>query len=250
MIPARFSPPHTLAGRAGTVVERVLEHTRDRTVIFRGYEKDAVGGPDPAFHPHHRRGRVLVVVLVIQRQVADLYLAEGKFRRRKLHDGIGKFPVERILPEASDDNGNLVLAHTFIFGGVRYLYFPAPKKRHPPIRHRPAFERNFPLRCHPIPACAGSAPGRPTVVSPGIWAENTTKEIPNCRMLSEIACFPVARPPFPGKTNPPPRRVKTIFLSGRSFFRDVYDKDGSNVHRAVNIDITTMHLDIILGNRK
>ena len=83
MIPARFSRPRTLAGRAGAAIERVLEQPRDRTVVFRGNEEETVRGPDLAFHPYDHQ-RVLVVVLVIQRKVADLHLAEGKFRRRKL----------------------------------------------------------------------------------------------------------------------------------------------------------------------
>jgi hypothetical protein len=39
-------------------------------------------------------------------------------------------------------------------------------------------------------------------------AKKTMKYIMNCRMLSIIACFLIARPHFPGRINPGPGRIK------------------------------------------
>ena len=68
--------PGTLAIRARGVINRVLEHTGDRTVVFSGDEQQALSRRDFGLQPLDGLGWVRVVVLVVQRQVADLHLLE------------------------------------------------------------------------------------------------------------------------------------------------------------------------------
>ena len=66
--------PGALAIRARGVIDRVLEHTGDRTIVFSGDEQQALRRRDFSFQPLDGLGWVRVVVLVVQRQVADLQL--------------------------------------------------------------------------------------------------------------------------------------------------------------------------------
>jgi len=71
-------------GAIGTrgIVDRVFEHAGNRAIIFRRHEQNALGRDDLAFQPLHRCGLVRVVVLIVERKIADLRLVEGKLRRR------------------------------------------------------------------------------------------------------------------------------------------------------------------------
>ena len=93
------------------MVDRVLEHPGDRTVVFGGDEQQAMGSGDFALQPLDGLGRARIVVLVVERQVADLYQLEREVRRRQFFDGVGQLAVERIFAKAADDNGDLVLTH-------------------------------------------------------------------------------------------------------------------------------------------
>ena len=66
-------------------------------VVFGGDEQKALGSGDFALQPLDGLGRVRIVVLVVDRQVADLYLFERELRRRHLYDGVSQFAVERIF---------------------------------------------------------------------------------------------------------------------------------------------------------
>jgi hypothetical protein len=56
-------------------------------------------------------GWCVVVVLIVERQVADLRMPEGELRRRELDNSVGELAVEGITAEAADDHGNLILGH-------------------------------------------------------------------------------------------------------------------------------------------
>src|SRR5690606_31311547 len=89
----------------------VLQHARDRTVVFGRDEHDTVGRRDLALQALYRVGLVAVVVLVVQREVIDPRVLEGEFGRREPDDRVSQLSVERVLAQAADDYGDLVLAH-------------------------------------------------------------------------------------------------------------------------------------------
>jgi hypothetical protein len=44
--PRRFAGPGTLAAGAGGMIKRIFQHTGKRTVVFRGYKKQALRRAD------------------------------------------------------------------------------------------------------------------------------------------------------------------------------------------------------------
>ena len=74
-------------------------------------EQEALGGPDLALQPLDGLRLVGVVILVVERQVADLHLPERELRWCQSRDGVRELAVERVAAKAADHDGNLVLAH-------------------------------------------------------------------------------------------------------------------------------------------
>jgi len=93
------------------VVDRVLEHPWERTVVFGSDEQQALCGRDFGLQAADRIGGTAIVVLVVERQIADLYLGKQEVGWRQPADGGRQAAVVRIAPQAADDNGDLVLAH-------------------------------------------------------------------------------------------------------------------------------------------
>ncbi len=108
----RLAAPRALPVGPRGVIEGVLQHAGDRAVVFRRDEDDAGGGADGRLDAGHRRRLRAVVVLVVERQVADLDALQGDVGRRQLGERSGEGLVVRLLAEASDDDGNLQLAHS------------------------------------------------------------------------------------------------------------------------------------------
>jgi hypothetical protein len=107
----RLARPDVLASGARGVVDSVLEHAGDRAVVLRRDEHEALGARDIALQSLYGLCLVLIVVLVVQRKVADTHLDEGKLLRRQLHDGVSQPAVEGILAKASYDNCDPEPAH-------------------------------------------------------------------------------------------------------------------------------------------
>jgi hypothetical protein len=59
---------------------------------------------------------VSIVVLIVERQIADLGLFESKLRRSQSHHCASQFAVKRITAKAADHYRNAILAH------VRFPY--------------------------------------------------------------------------------------------------------------------------------
>ena len=63
------------------------------------------------FQPLYRRGRIRVIVLVIERQIANFYLLKRKIFWCHLRDCTCQLAIERIAAKAADDDGYLNLVH-------------------------------------------------------------------------------------------------------------------------------------------
>jgi hypothetical protein len=66
------------------MIDRVLENAGNGAVVFRCYEDDASGRRDFRLKPFDLRCRIVVVVLIVERQITDLQLAEREVGRRQL----------------------------------------------------------------------------------------------------------------------------------------------------------------------
>src|ERR1035437_5835383 len=109
------------------MVDRVLEHPGNGTVVFGSDEQKTPGRSTFALQPLDRLGLVRVVVLVVKRQVADLHLLERKLRRRQFHDGIRQLTVIGIPAKTADHNGDWVLTHGDLQNKLRRRFAQAPR---------------------------------------------------------------------------------------------------------------------------
>ena len=69
-----------------------------------GHEHHGIHRAQLALEPLHFRRLRLVVVLVVQRQIADAQFLEIEVRRRELDECVCKFSIDGFLAEASDDD--------------------------------------------------------------------------------------------------------------------------------------------------
>ncbi len=109
-----FAGPCTLTVRPRRVVERVLEHTRDRSIVFGRNEQDTVRFGDLFLQAFDGLRLVRVIVLVVQRQVTDLCLLEQKLCRRESGHRACQLAIKGITAKASDDYGDPVLTHVIL----------------------------------------------------------------------------------------------------------------------------------------
>ena len=65
--------------------------------------------------PLDRCRRIVVVVLVVERQIADFQLNKREFCRRQARQRGGKLAIDGFLSQATDDDGDLILAHAHHF---------------------------------------------------------------------------------------------------------------------------------------
>src|SRR5687767_5409158 len=100
------------------MVQRVLEHTGYRAVVFGGDENHGVHSAQLAFQPLYLGSLGLVVVLVVQRQVADAQLLEGEIGGSEPDQGIGQFAIDGFLAKAADDITDL-LGHSSLLSCQR-----------------------------------------------------------------------------------------------------------------------------------
>src|SRR5687768_2280967 len=103
----RLARPGTLPIGPRGMIEGVLEHAGKRAIVFGSHEHHRVDRAKVALESLNLGRLRPIVVLVVQRKVADAQLLEGEVRRREFDQRDREFSIERILPEASDDVTNL-----------------------------------------------------------------------------------------------------------------------------------------------
>lgn len=74
--------------------------------MLRGDDNNGIGRPYPLAKLRPCRWRILLAILIINRQMSDLDEAELQRNGRKFGKRMSHFPVERIPPKAADDNGD------------------------------------------------------------------------------------------------------------------------------------------------
>ena len=89
-----FAFPGILAIRAGRVVDGILQNAGDGPVVFRRDEQQPPRRRDFLLDALDGLSLICVVVLIVQRQVADLELFERNLRRRQFSYRIGELAVE------------------------------------------------------------------------------------------------------------------------------------------------------------
>src|SRR5689334_3702168 len=95
------------------MVDGILEHAGDRAVVFGGDEEDALGGGDLGLQPGDGGGGVAIVILVVERQIADLEMLEGEIGMRQLGETLGQFTVKRIFAQTADNDADLISSHPY-----------------------------------------------------------------------------------------------------------------------------------------
>ena len=75
-------------------------------VVFGRHEQEALRRADPLLHVEHGRRLLRVVVLVVERQLADRHVLEREVRRRELHDRVRQLAIVGVAPKAADDDGD------------------------------------------------------------------------------------------------------------------------------------------------
>jgi hypothetical protein len=89
------------------MIESVLENARDGTVVFGGHEHHGVDRAQLGLESLHFGRLGLVVILVVERQIADPQFLECEIRWRESDECIGELAIVRILSEASNKVTNL-----------------------------------------------------------------------------------------------------------------------------------------------
>src|SRR5688572_15476183 len=107
--------PDALTVGARSVVNRVLQHTGHRAVVFGCDAQQTSGCGKFRLQPLYGLGRVRVVVLIVEWQVVDPCLLEGEFCRRELRDRPRELAIEGIASQAANDYCNGVLRHLISF---------------------------------------------------------------------------------------------------------------------------------------
>jgi hypothetical protein len=106
----RLSGKRTLTIGSGGVVDCVLEHTWDRTVIFWRDEQQTLRRGDLHLQPFDLRSLIGIIILIVEREVANLRMLENEVSRSKLRDCPGKLYVKRISAQATDKNRNVQIS--------------------------------------------------------------------------------------------------------------------------------------------
>jgi hypothetical protein len=98
------------------MVDSVLKDARERTIVFGGDEKQTLRGSDLSFQPFDRERLIGIIILIVEREVADLRMLEREFGRSKLRDRLGEPGVKGIVSQAAHDDCNVDLTHGLSFG--------------------------------------------------------------------------------------------------------------------------------------
>src|ERR1700677_2510164 len=71
--------PRALTPWPRAPIDRVFQRCRNRAVMFRSNDQDAVGARDLSLEAHDFRRQVAFVILVVQRQIVDAYEMRVEF---------------------------------------------------------------------------------------------------------------------------------------------------------------------------
>src|SRR5262249_4240371 len=80
------------------------ERAGNRTVVLGGHEEDGVGTPHARPELDPRRGRFVLQVLVVERELRDLDDAERERVRRQLGERLRHLAIVGVSPKAADDD--------------------------------------------------------------------------------------------------------------------------------------------------
>src|SRR5262245_53581437 len=103
---SRFARPPTLSVWARHPVKHVLKRRRQRAIVLRGHEQQCVRDSDLRLYALNWLRRILVMILIEDRQIIDAHEFTLKFLRCKFHQRFCKFEVDRLLADAAHDYGN------------------------------------------------------------------------------------------------------------------------------------------------
>src|ERR1700754_971984 len=104
---ARLAAPRAMTPRTRTPVDCVFQHAGHRAVVFGRHEQQGVGGLDLSFEVACRLGGIGVVLLAVQRQIADFDKFELEVSRCKRNQSMCELPVERFAAQAAYDDCDL-----------------------------------------------------------------------------------------------------------------------------------------------
>src|SRR5262249_37289479 len=113
---SRFTRPPTLSVWARHPVKHVLKSSRQRAIMLGGHEQHCIRDGDLRFYALNRLRRILVMILIEDRQIVDAHEFALKFLWCKFHQRFRKFEVDRLLADASHYYGDFashsdLLAH-------------------------------------------------------------------------------------------------------------------------------------------
>ena len=112
----RFTGPNTLTVGSGPNIKSILQDRRDRTVILGGHEQNSVKAPHLSAEGRVFRRRILIIILVIDGEIADLNQLGCIAGRKQFYhiscDLLGK----RLFAQTPDNNTD-----------SRHAYHPLPR---------------------------------------------------------------------------------------------------------------------------
>src|SRR5438132_13046198 len=96
---ARLTAPCALAIGPRSDIDGVLQRGRHRAVMLGRDEENGVSSPDPLakLRPCYRR--ILIIILIVDRQVSDLDEAEFQSLRCHLYERVSHLAIDRIFPQ-------------------------------------------------------------------------------------------------------------------------------------------------------
>src|SRR6476469_2419084 len=115
----RLAVPDAASIRPGADIQCILENCRHRAVIFRRDEQHCVSRLDALAERGPCRGRrVDIKILIVKRQLSNLDDVELQRRWRERDQRIRQHPVERSLPQTSDQHAHIL---RLIHGILHYV---------------------------------------------------------------------------------------------------------------------------------
>ena len=102
----RFALPHALPIGARGMVYGIFQHTGNGAVVLRRNKQQSLGRPDLRLEAQHGSVRLLIIILVVERQVCNFHLATTEIIGCQLRQGMCQLAVMRIAPQATHYNGN------------------------------------------------------------------------------------------------------------------------------------------------
>src|SRR5690606_4137966 len=105
---------------AARPVDGILEPAGDRSVVFGSDEQDGVGLADGAFEIPGNLWEIIVIVIAVERQLTEGYLAEIEGIRRELYQGLGELAIDRFAGKAAHQVAHIVAGHSPVLSWVQF----------------------------------------------------------------------------------------------------------------------------------